>query len=202
MKITHENEYKGMSINTNKEKNQGCITSILDTYQNIRSNMLDKHCKVMQVRFDLRYPDDNSVAPDSEHIQSFSRNIKHKLNNEKHAGGSKVDAQGLWSKERHKSRHPHYHCILLVNANAKQRYYPIVVEAKRQWNHVLHTQQDGLVDYCDQHGENGIIIKRGSDNEKEQLDRCSYQASYLAKDRSKDRMEKGSRLFSGSHVKK
>jgi hypothetical protein len=200
MKITYQSEYKGMSINTNKQRKQGCIENILDNYQKTMSNMIDKHSKVMQIRFDLRYPDDKSVTPDSKHIQSFTRNFKRNLNREQHAGGNKVDAQVLWVKERDRSPHPHYHYLLLVNANAKQEYYPVVQEADRQWSNILKSQQDGLVDYCDKHGDNGIIVKRGSDNEKEQLDRCLYQASYLAKERSKDRMEKGARLYSSSHV--
>jgi hypothetical protein len=202
MKITYKDEYKGMPINTDKEKKQGCIEKILDNYHESMSNMLGKHSKVMQLRFDLHYPIDNSVTPDKKHIPDFNRNLKRKLNRERHAGGHKVDAHLLWSIERYKSVNPHYHYVCLINANAKQNYYPVVMEANRQWKNILKTDKDGLVDRCDKHGDNGIIVKRGADDEQAQLGRCSYQASYLAKDRSKDRMKKGARLYSGSKVKK
>ena len=68
-KVIYENEYRDLPINTNKEKGLGCLSSSLQSYREKLEYMKDKHSKVQQVRFDLRYPSDNSV-PCAEHVKT------------------------------------------------------------------------------------------------------------------------------------
>ena len=46
MKITYDNKFHNYSVNTNKEKNQGCIEEILERIESSLNSMLKKHSKV------------------------------------------------------------------------------------------------------------------------------------------------------------
>ena len=61
MKITYDNRFHNHSINTNKEKNQGCIEEILERIESSLNSMLKKHSKVLSIRFDVRYPKGNLI---------------------------------------------------------------------------------------------------------------------------------------------
>lgn len=60
----------------------------------------------------------------------------------------------------------------------------------------------GLVDYCNQNGENGKIIKRGNPDEQKITNQVMHQASYLAKKRGKEDIPKGQHLWVGTRVPK
>ena len=74
--LTFEEKFNGYSINTSKEKNLGCFVPTLERYNQHLEDMTIKHNKVMQTRFDLRYPSDGSVKFDKAHIYKFSDGFK------------------------------------------------------------------------------------------------------------------------------
>ncbi len=76
MKMTTDNTYGGLAINTDKAKGQACFTKVLDRYHAHLNDMTGKRSKVMQVRFDLHYPQDSSVEPSPQHLQDFNYNAK------------------------------------------------------------------------------------------------------------------------------
>jgi len=200
-KTTLDKEYKGLPINTNLEKKQACILPILDRYNAHLEDMTIKHSKVMQVRFDLRYPTDESVMQDKQHLHNFNYNLQRKLQREKHAGGHKVDPRLIMVTEQHHSKHPHMHCVLLINGNAKQNYYSVVQQVEKTWKQVLGTDAKGLVDRCDRK-DNGIMMNRNNEDFMAKKDQCSYQASYLSKEKGKENKEKGSWSVTGTRVYK
>ena len=203
MIITYDKTYNGLQINTDLNKGQGCITSILDSYQIHLIYMINAHSKVMQVRFDLHYPTDGSIVPTRKHIHDFNYNLKRKLQRKKVVGGHKVDPQLLWTGETNTSYFPHYHFILLVNGNAINNYWDLLDSIVRPlWEKAIGVSNNtGLVDYCDKAGPNGLMIIRPSSPEfLIQLNRCSYQASYLAKVKTKETRGKGNWLTGGSRV--
>ncbi len=151
---------------------------------------------------DLRYPSDDSVIHTSKDIENFHYNFKRKLERQSIAGGHKVDPRFITVEEEHNNQHPHYHTVLLVNANAKNKAYSILQEAEKQWKQVLHTDHQGLVNYCNEKGENGIIIDRNKEDFEEKKNQCSHQASYLAKVREKDKQAKGSWTVKGTRTPK
>lgn len=199
---TSASSRNGLSINTNEEKNQSCYTEIIDKHHAQLEDMTQKHSKVMQVRFDLRYPQNSTVEPTPQHLHDFNYNLQRKLKREKHSGGHQVDPRVLVTTEKHGSEHPHIHGVLLVNANAKQNYYPLIQEVEKQWKTALKTDVAGLVDYCDKNGKNGMIINRNSEDYEKTRHELSHQASYLAKTRGKDNNQKGSWLVSGTRLPK
>lgn len=201
-RITSSKDYKGLPINTNESKGQTCQVAVLDKLHTHREDMLTKHSKVMQVRFDLHYPVNNSVAPCKQHLEQFTYNFQRKLKREKIKGGHQVDPRLITVSEQNTSNNPHMHAVLLVNASAKQNYYPLVQEAEKQWKQALKTDSQGLVDYCDKKGKNGIIMDKNKENFQDKLNECSYQASYLAKASSKENKAKGSWAVSGTRLPK
>lgn len=201
-KLTTQETHRGLSINTNAEKNQACYADILDKHHAHLADMTQKHSKVIQVRFDLRYPQDGSVVPSAQHLHDFNYNFQRKLKRENHSGGHLVDPRIITVTEQCESENPHIHGVLLVNGNAKRSYYPLVQEIEKQWKTALKTNRDGLVDYCDRRGKNGIMIDRSKEDFGETMNQCSHQASYLAKARGKENKLKGSWLVSGTRVPK
>jgi hypothetical protein len=206
MTTTYSKSYNNHPINTDEHKGLGCKTEILEKYNSSINAMISKHSKVIQVRFDLRYPQDNSVEPSPEHIHDFNYNLKRSLSRKKVAGGHKVDPQLMWAREQKESEHPHYHHLLLANGNAVRNYYPIVQKAEELWNRTIGSDQPGLVHYCDKSWngvphENGIMVRKGHASESEQIDKCYHQASYLAKERDKERKVKGAWISGSSRVK-
>ena len=206
MPITYDNSFNGHPINADEEKRLGCKTKILEKYDISMKDMFNRHSKVLQVRFDLRYPQDGSVSPNPEHIHDFNYNLKRSLSRKKVAGGHDVDPQLVWTREQKDSEHPHYHHLLLANGNAVRDYYPIVQKAEELWSRTIGSDQSGLVHYGDKSSngvpnKNGIMVRKGHAAESEQKDKSYHQASYLAKERDKDRKVKGAWTCGSSRLK-
>ena len=192
--ITFDSTYRNHPINSNKS---GCYEKVLEKIENIMNDMLDKHSKIMTVRFDIRYPDNDNTNTSSERISDFAYNLKRNLDRETFEGGHKTDAKVIHVQEQESSSHPHHHFAVIVNANAKQNAYPILEKANTLWKTMMKTNEDGLVDFCNRY-ENGIIIRRNSPDYEEQYDKTFYQLSYLAKVRGKENRDKGSWLIKTS----
>ena len=192
--ITFDSNYRNHLINSNKS---GCYEKALKKIENIMDDMLDKHSKIMTVRFDIRYPDNDNINPSRERISDFAYNLKRSLDRETFEGGHKTDAKVIHVQEQESSNHPHHHFAVIVNANAKQNAYPILEKANTIWKKMMNTSEDGLVDYCNKY-ENGMVIRRNSADYEEQYDKTFYQLSYLAKVRGKENRDKGSWLIKTS----
>lgn len=206
-KVTYENEYRDLPINANREKGLGCLSSSLQSYREKLDYMTDNHSKLLQVRFDLRYPSDNSVPYDKKHISRFCEYFKRSFDRNKTSPHS-VDAKLDWVPDKkEKSSHPHYHCLALVNGNAIQSEYTIFKTAEHYWGVVLKSSQEGLVDYCNKsrnggRQENGMMYRRGFEDAEETLEKMHYQASYIAKARDKEGLPKGAWIRGGSRIPK
>lgn len=206
-KVTYENEYRDLPINTNKEKGLGCHSSSLQSYREKLDYMTENHSKVLQVRFDLRYPGDNSVPYDQRHISRFCEYMKRSSDRNK-VCNHLVDMKLEWVPDKKKnSSHPHYHCLALLNGNAVKSEYAVFQKAEHYWGIVLKSSHEGLVHFCnkDRDGkqqENGLMYRRGSADAEEALKKMQYQASYIAKARDKEGLAKGSWIRGGSRISK
>jgi hypothetical protein len=205
--ITYENDYRGYPINTVKERGLGCDKRFLEKYRNHVDDMSDRHSKVMQVRFDLRYPSDGSVKFNPRHISRLGWYLTRHFDRDNSTPHS-VDLRFRWSCEQKECvPRPHYHCVVLVNGNAIKSEYAIFKQVERYWRIVLETSHGGLVDYCNKkrdgsRQENGMMYRRGAENAQEILEKMQYQASYLAKTRDKDGLSKGAWIEGGSRLPK
>ena len=214
MEITYNPIYNGYLINVDEEKGHGCYTKILDKYISHFEDKLNKHNKVLQTRFDLRYPSDNSVTPQKEHLYNFHRNLIKDLSRNASLPGTEkkknafrkknaVDPSLIKVVEQTDSDHPHVHCILLVNGNSKRTALDIFPRVERQWANALGREDaKGLVDYCTKSGPNPLMVSRSQTDFKSKMHNPSHQASYPAKIRDKDNNPKGSWSVSSSRISK
>jgi hypothetical protein len=231
MPITYQQTYQGLPINTNKEKQQGCDTTILDRLYDQTQYMINKYAKVLQVRFDIRYPQDNSIEPRNDDFTRFNRNFKRNLErNYPLPKENKIRAEKINFKDnpiQHKNtvdpmitlviekhhnntqksdtekEHPHAHVLVHVNGNEKKSGYDIQQRAVREWNTVLDVNgNNGLVDFCNRQGPSSYMIDRNNPEYEAVKNQAFHQASYLAKTRGKEEHNKGQWRIMGSRIPK
>ena len=195
--ITFQSYFKNHPINTNEDKGLGCYEKALEKIESSFDSMLDKHSKIMIIRFDVRYPQNENIVCGKSQVSDFTYNLKRSLNREKIGGGHRVDAKIIHVQEQDRSHNPHHHFAVVVNANAKNKYFPILLKAETLWKNTLNTAHSGLVDYCNSK-QNGIIVDQSKDDFQAKYDEAFYQVSYLAKVRGKENREKGSWLIKAS----
>ena len=195
--ITYQPYFNNHPINTNETRGLGCYERALEKIESSFDSMLDKHSKIMIIRFDVRYPQNENIVCGKSQVSDFTYNLKRSLNREKIGGGHRVDAKIIHVQEQDRSQNPHHHFAVVVNANAKNKYFPILLKAETLWKNTLNTDQSGLVDYCNSK-QNGIIVDQNKDDFQAKYDEAFYQVSYLAKVRGKENREKGSWLIKAS----
>ena len=113
------NEFEVLSIHS------GLYTDILERQKNIMQHALQRHNKVMQVRFDLHYPADASISPSPDDISTFSYNFSRRLKRMRICS-HRVDPHYIWVRELKESEYPHYHFMVWINASAIQNRYTIL----------------------------------------------------------------------------
>lgn len=200
--ITYSKFHRGFRINTNEEKGEGCFVKILEDYQSRLSFMLMMHSKVLQFRFDLHYPDDSNFQAKNSDIYHFNDYLRRKLLRKTRIGSRNSLAPMIITvREQSGSVHPHFHCVQLVNGNAiKDAYHLMEKNVEPTWWAVLKTKSKGLVHFCNEGGRYGLMIIRGHPDMEAQIQEASYQASYLAKIRTKELNPKGNWLTKGTRL--
>ena len=215
-RITYDNNYQGYKINTNKDKGYGCFEKALSVYHAHLNDMCNKHNKVWQQRFDLRYPADGSIKPDPKHRHTFSEKLtkdlkrnfplkefrdkskdKPKNRNQYHTDPRLI----MVCEEGKTSEKVHIHGLVLVNGNAKRNSKDIFTRIERQWANALNIEEaKGLVDYCNKSGPNSYMLNRNDSDFEQKLNDASHQASYLAKVKDKAGLPKGQWLVSATRL--
>ena len=170
------------------------IREILSYIKERQDYMIKRHCKVLFIRMDVRfpkgYPDENRSNDD---ISKLMKSLKEFY--EYHG----VDMHYVWAREQDTSDLPHYHIILLVNGSVIQNPMGIFQKAEQIWNRITGVSYRGLIHFCDHDQENGsVMIRRptkvagGEDLAyQQQIFSAAYaealrRGSYLAKTHTKD----------------
>lgn len=203
--ITYETTFNNKSINTDLTKGTGCLIPVLDKLDAHLEDMRAKHSKVTLTRFDLRYPSIYANLQDPKQVSRFTENMKRSIQRKPYTGGHNPDIRIFVVPEKHHADKPHYHCLALSNGNAIQSSYTILIQAEKQWANALNipiNEVKGLVDHCNKHGENGMMLRRGDANEDNIANAMFHQVSYLAKVRGKDALAKGVRTIRCPHLPK
>ena len=157
---------------------------------------LSRHAKVMVVRYDLRFPDNQPYFDHSRYLSSFLNKLRHKL---KHKGYDPID---FWVREQNYSLNPHYHCLLLLNGHKVQSLYGIFPVIESLWASIIGDSNPGLVEHCRQCTDwqinlNGCRLTRNN----EQLYRqCLDWLEYMAKEYSKGNAPPHIREYGGSRI--
>ncbi len=187
-------QFKNKEILEFKHKNIGMDTQILEVIDDHLEDALERHSKVFVVRFDVRFPEDNSN-------KSFSRFQAEFMRKERRAGydPAYVAVREVGEQEGH----PHYHEVLLVNGNRSQSIQKHIANANAAMNLTLGIEGNEPTGFVHSSTcttgplRNGIMIKRDalfSDDENDAF----RQASYLAKESQKDTPDGMRELFASN----
>lgn len=202
-KVETSGSYRGLNILPKSKKGEEKRLDILERLRSIVFYMIDNHSKVMQTRFDLRYPKIENFEYLNRDIYPFINEFTRSLNR-MNCSGHYVDAKYLWVREQKTSYRPHYHVVVFCNGNAIQSPYKIFEKAEYYWEKTIGYRDRRLVNYCLENNgikhENGIMINRNKYNFEFQLNKAFKAASYLAKLESKDTRDKYSCVYGSSHI--
>ena len=205
-----DNYFHGYQLS---EENHTFNKNAMEKIMKMTNSMIARHSKVLQVRFDLRYPQDHiplKQTSQGRKRSDFSRTMQAVAQelNRKH-----LDVQYVGKEERENSIHPHAHFGVQINGNKMQRRNSILPVVEKHWGHTLnipaeeiHERQ--LVFPCNQDGEgnpraSGYRIDRNDTTHfQEQKEAAVRQLSYLAKERESDTLPKGTRRYYFSQYRK
>ena len=191
------NKFNGKEILEYKHKDIGMDTQILETIDEHLQDALERHSKVLVVRFDVRFPEDESN-------RSFSKFQAEFMRKERRAGydPSYVAVREVGEREDH----PHYHEILILNGNKTRNIHKHIENANAALNLALGVEQNtptGLIHNCngkENPQRNGIMIDRSKLFVFDE-DNAFRQASYLAKESQKN-TPNGMRELFASNLKR
>lgn len=167
----------------------------LDILQSIKDrleNMINHFCKVLIVRFDVRFPSGYFHDGSSREMSILIKNLR------EFYGERNVAIHYVWAREQASSDVPHYHVVLFVNGSRIQDARGIWLKATEIWSRITGGPS-GLVHHCwpgynDHTGVGGIMIRRPPKGVGEMLPQQQFenakaaalqQAAYLAKTYSK-----------------
>ena len=214
--ITFEDRYRGYKINSDMDRGLGCHTKILDRYLDHFEDMMEKHARIRQVRFDLRVPQESSEDITSENISKFvnflTKDIdrKNKMpgkgkkkSTEKFSGRHDPDPRIILAEEKNISKHHHIHGVVLINDPCKQSAHDIHMRIERQWGNALEiSDARGLVDFCNKKGPSDYRIDRNDESKMEVINSATFQASYISKMNGKEDPRPGAWLVKGTRLPK
>lgn len=194
-------EYRGYKINTGINEEYLCYTLTLDQIIDTLEYMVEHHSKVLCCLFVIHLPVESNLNLRSKMtriLESLSRTIESKSKD----SPNKIDMKYIWRAERSNSEHEHIHLAILVNGNAIQSGWGIFSILRNIVKSHLHSEKDGLVDFCRSNGKYGKMIIRNSSGIYTQMDEAVYAMSYIAKARASDNKSKFARLSSASRLRR
>jgi protein GP2 len=198
--ITYEPFFNICPIQTEKQRQLGCHTEILEGIEALFNCMLIKHNKVFFIRFDVRFPRHSAYPVDNKifigFIANFTKNLKRK----------KLDPHIIWVREKSlktPQTPQHFHCLLLLNGSLTQSIYGHLAIAEELWNRALGLpakKGNSLIWYCSVSStgklqQNGLKIIRESPDFYAQYRHCFHWATYMAKCNTKGNAPVGVREF-------
>lgn len=187
-KVTYEKEYKGLPILADKDKKQGCYTAILDRSFELLKQATDERPKNLFYRMDLHYPEGFVSDGTNKDLKKFINSYS------KHLDRKKLAPKIIWTKEKVNETHQHYHIGVIIKSDTTQSPYNHIAKAKELWSKALgldSTINNGLVHNCckDRNGnkqKNCVILKKKSEDFKENFKSAFQRLSYLSKVSSKE----------------
>lgn len=170
-------------------------SEILDLIQYRLDGMIDSYCKVLAVRFDVRFPVGYCHDGGNREISQLIKSLK------EYYTEHSVAIHYVWVREQVSSLVPHYHVVLFVNGSRIQDARGIWSKAQDIWSRITGGP-NGLIHHCwpgyqDHTGIGGIMIRRPSGRavaeealpRQQQFEAAKQaaieQAAYLAKTYSK-----------------
>ena len=184
--ITYEPSFEGLPIQAYPSMDMGCHGEILERGRDILNYMILKHCRVLFIRFDLRFPITMACPTDNTAIQRFIDSFTVNL------GRGGYDPRYLWVRERSGDGRCHYHVALWLDGTKTYSAFYHFDIAESLWASALGIDDAKyLVERCqaiarDNSRKSALMIVRGAPNFEETRNHCFYWFSYLAKTATKD----------------
>ncbi len=191
MSITYEKKYKGYSIMTDADENQGCDTDILDRHIERTENMTERHNKVLGFRIDLgyrTYPDRKKKNEDISKTISATKRYFDRQN---------IETSFSWRQEENKGCLPHGHVSVMANGNKLMAPDKVVEKIKENWKRRVG-EDNARVHIC----EGTYRMKRNKPDFEQVKDDWIRRTSYIAKDRDRGNSPKKQHEHGGTRVKK
>ena len=199
----HIMSFKNRQYPVNKGKFGNLKT--IDSIGKRLSELLDQACeqndKTMAVRFDLHYPQDENAPGDNKDISRTMAKLKQKYKRDNSS------PEYAWAREQKTSDNPHYHCVLLVDAEQVNTPDPVFQDAEQLWGSTIGANRKGLLNDCfrgknGEPHENGIIIDKHAPDGRENFEKVRHQISYLEKAAGKGPAKDGLRNIGTSRIVK
>ncbi len=192
--LHYENTFRGLPV---MASHAPFITEYLDSLLETTQLALSAHRQVFAVRFDLRFPGNDSVLEsDSAVISRFVASLKERIQiarkRAERLNGSahQTRVHWCWVREIGREGRPHYHFVLLLNRDAfhtvgrfQSERENLYTRIQAAWASALRIHSDdveGLV-----HIPANATFRLSQDG-PEEMDRYFRRVSYLAKARTKD----------------
>lgn len=118
------------------------------------NDMINQHCKVLVVRFDVRFPADYLHDGRNREVSELLKRMK----GYRSGFSDDVDVHYVWVREQVSSTVPHYHVILFIDGSKIQNPHGILHSIERIWQGVIGVVQPGLVHFCCQDGGVGHVM--------------------------------------------
>ncbi|MGE8466969.1 MAG: inovirus Gp2 family protein [Pseudomonas putida] len=120
--LHYESTFRGLSVLT---RHAPFITEYLEGIHETTQLALKAHSRIFALRFDLHFPDDDSV-PASENtvisrfVDSLTFRIQSARERSRRLNGTahQTDVRWCWVREVGREGRPHYHFVLLLNKDA------------------------------------------------------------------------------------
>ncbi len=213
IEIIYDPSYEGLPICTDPKMGYGCRSDILQAQYELFRYMLYRHYSVLFLRFDVRFPrstriEDLEGEDPTTIFCGFLTYFKKKL----HRKNRPVHSEYLWVGERFSSFMPHFHVLMLSDADVMKTCYGYLLEAQRLWVSTLNKRgifdTEGLINFCgegegesaewDYPAPNGTVMYRNAAKDRGVTRNCFYRGSYITKPDSKYRRGKYSNTWSRS----
>jgi hypothetical protein len=171
---------------------------ILNSIGNLLNFYTERHSKVLVVRFDIHYPQGYTELCRNADV---SKCMAYVIKKYKRQG---LDPFYMWNREIDSSPHPHYHCVIFLDAQKVRAFTHIFETVEQAWGRTLKQSVSGCVHDCmnGEHDCNGKIIRRdaGKDIFHARCQEVFDQLSYTAKAYSKAPDNDGIRNFATSRI--
>jgi len=169
-----------------------CFDFIINRIHDIFFDAQLSRSRNLFIRFDLKFPKDYAFDHRAPYFSNCMRRFIHTTRDTLGYG----EVYYLAVREQDTSPHSHFHLFLLLDGHRTQNLYGHMDQVRRVWNATLGLDPDtlGLVHYRPHDANNGVMLRRDSEQLQKLTERCLRQAFYLAKVTTKP--SSGRNLFS------
>jgi len=194
LRLHYEDTFRGLPV---MASHSPFITEYLESLLETTQLALNDHPRVFALRFDLRFPGNDSVSEsDSTVISRFVDSLTHRIEGAreraKRLNGSahQTSVRWCWVREVGQEGRPHFHFVLLLNRDAFHTVGRFQSERENLYSRIQAAWASALKIHFD-YVEGLVHIPENttfhlSQDDPAQMDRYFHRVSYLCKAATKD----------------